>query len=461
MQLLARVRRFLAQNGLFHSGSRVVVAVSGGSDSVALAHVIAELHAAAECRVAGVAHFNHQLRATADRDEQFTRGLAESCGWPVIVGREDVRSRSRREHRSIEDAAHAARHEFFDRACAELNGDVVALGHTRDDQAETFLLRLLRGAGPKGLASMHPRHGFLVRPLLSCRRVELRAYLDRQSIPYVEDESNLDPSVPRNRIRAELLPLLERDFNPAIVDVLADEALLLREIWDWIERGTADARSSAAGLDVAELTSMPPPLRRWVLWRAMQSMSHGRPVLFRHVEAGLDLLRSSESRSIDGPGHRLERVGEKLVLTRREPGERIGSRSVPVNAFDYPLRVPGQVQLPAGIVAAEPDAHTVDPALLGSNAVAVRRDRCLGQLRVRNRRPGDRFQPIGLIGRKKLQDYFVDRKVARRDRDGVPIVVDESDRIVWVAGFGIDEAFRVTDPAQAVLILKFQSWGRP
>src|SRR5207237_6429780 len=142
--------------------------------------------------------------------------LANDLGFPIVVDTEDVAARARRERRSLEDAARAARYEFFDRARERLNAQVVALGHTRDDQAETFLLRLVRGAGPRGLAAMHPRHGFIVRPLIDCRRGELRAYLNEQHVSYVDDETNTDVAIPRNRVRAELIPLLESRFNPGI-----------------------------------------------------------------------------------------------------------------------------------------------------------------------------------------------------------------------------------------------------
>src|SRR5206468_320015 len=133
----------------------------------------------------------------------------------------------------------------FGRARTRLEGNVVALGHTRDDQAETFLLRLVRGAGPRGLAAMHPRHGFIVRPLIDCRRGELRAYLDEQHVSYIDDETNADVTIPRNRVRAELLPLLESRFNAGIVDVLADEAEIARDEWAWMV-AAADAFGDGA-----------------------------------------------------------------------------------------------------------------------------------------------------------------------------------------------------------------------
>jgi tRNA(Ile)-lysidine synthase len=497
--LLQRVRHFACQHALFHADTRVVVALSGGSDSVALAVLLRALDAAGDLQLVGAAHFNHQLRDGAERDETFSAAVARSLGVPFAADRGDVRARARRERRSLEDAARRERYEFFERARRQFGADVVALGHTRDDQAETFLLRLLRGAGPRGLASMYPRHGTIVRPILDCRRLELRGYLDEQNIEYVDDETNADVAIPRNRVRAELIPLLADRFNPAIVDVLAHEAELSRETWAWLEAAAGefekgdgshfdgsgdgfpgDVRRAvprtvvremtpvpfSCELDVTRLKAAPPALRRLVLWSKMNEAAGGRHVSFGHVDAVLHLL-DSENGGVDVPGHRVERRGSTLVLISRphDDGGRgaaaeAGSR---VNFFEYPLSIPGEVQLPeAGcVVAAELPGAAGDakaPARSGRGPLAfVRRDLCRGPLAVRNRRPGDRFRPVGLGGRhKKLQDYFVDRKVAQTTRDRVPLVVDESNRIVWVAGYGIDETFRVTDPSQSVLLLRLR-----
>lgn len=480
MMLLQRVRQFVRQHALFRAETRVVVALSGGSDSVALALILRELDASGDVRLVGAAHFNHQLRDGAQRDEEFSASVARSLDLPFAADREDVRARARGERRSIEDAARGARHEFFERARRRFDAAVVALGHTRDDQAETFLLRLMRGAGPRGLAAMYPRHGSIVRPVLDCRRVELRTYLADRGMTYIEDETNADVGIPRNRVRAELMPLLVDRFNPAIVDVLAHEAELARETWAWLESAAADFEKGFEKgdgslfhgtnpektpvrektpvpffeLDVARLQGAPGPLRRLVLWRAMNQAAAGRSVSFEHVEAALRLLEADHG-AVDAPGHRVQRLGPRLVLTGRRA-------NLAVNFFQYPLSIPGEVQLAeAGcIVAAELEAGPGDakaPARSGKGPLAlVRRDLFHGPLAVRNRRPGDKFRPVGVGGRKKLQDYFVDRKVALGRRDQVPLVVDGSDRIVWVAGYGIDEAFRVTDPSQSVLLLRLR-----
>jgi tRNA(Ile)-lysidine synthase len=481
MSVIARVRQYLHQHDLVRADTRVVAAVSGGSDSTALAYILHELAAEGAGQLVGLAHFNHQLRESAANDERCVAAIAGTIGVPLFVEREDVAARARRERRSIEDAGRTARHAFYDRARHHFSADRVALGHTRDDQAETVLLRLIRGAGPRGLAAMYPRRDHIIRPLLGVKREELRAWLGGRRVTFVEDETNADVSIPRNRVRAELLPLLKARFNPSIVDTLADEADLSREIWKWMTAAAAEYRGSMGSvnplnpveeLDIEMLLAAPIALRRLIVWEAMRRTARGRPVGLGHVEAALRLMETGGS--IDAPAHRVERVGDRLVLTGRAPGTkgRFGLVRNPSNLpnpanrsnlFRYALSIPGEARLPeAGwIVSAQraDGSATVSNELieLAAPGVAiVRDDLCRGPLSVRNRRPGDRFTPVGLDGRKKLQDFFVDRKVARRDRDAVPLVVDAADRIVWVAGHGIDEAFRVTDPAQAVVIFKLR-----
>jgi tRNA(Ile)-lysidine synthase len=394
----------------------------------------------------------------------------------MFTGREDVRARARRDRRSIEDAARAARYECFEQARINLDADVIALGHTRDDQAETVLLRMTRGAGPRGLGGMHPRNGRIVRPLLGCRRGELRAWLLERQIAFVEDETNRDVSIPRNRVRAELLPLLEARFNPGIVNVLADEAEIARGLCEWIDATAAGlaaqlVRSSnvpgeelVREIDVAGLSAAPVALQRALLWRVMSELAAGRPIGFGHIEAARRLTQ--QGGRIDAPGQRLQRIGRHIVLTGRSADAVGRPAAEQPNLFRVSLSIPGEVVVPrTGCrVSAESRSAGSDPAdgraAAGVRSVAqVRGDLFQGSLAVRNRRPGDSFRPVGLGGRKKLQDFFVDRKVPRGERDAVPLVVDDADRIVWVAGYGIDEAFRVTDPAQAVIILKLKALG--
>jgi len=466
-EVVDRVRRTIERYRLVTPETQVLVALSGGSDSVALADLLCRFDAKHELRVVALAHFNHQLRSAADDDQRFCRQIAEKLDRPFVSESGDVTTRARNEKRSVEDAARRARHEFLERARQQIGADVIALGHTRDDQAETYLLRMLRGAGQRGLASMHPKNGRLVRPLIECRRAELRDYLDAKPLAYVHDESNDDVSIPRNRVRAELLPFLEQRFNPGIVEALADQADIAREEWLWMaeasQRVSDAVRCPLPGewrIELDVLAREPVALQRFVVHRLMTEAAGGHPVSFRHVHAVLDLIRHSGG-ALAMPRHRVQRLGKDLVLTSRPATEEHLEHPEHPEHLDLPI--PGELALSGNRLLSAESASSADKqegGLVGRGPVAVvRGDLCGGGLRVRSRRPGDRFRPLGLAGMKKLQDFFVDRKVPAAERDGVPLVVDTGDNIVWVAGYTVDDRFRVTDPAQAVIILRLKVLG--
>jgi tRNA(Ile)-lysidine synthase len=295
----------------------------------------------------------------------------------------------------------------------------------------------------------------------------LRDYLEGHGLAFVHDASNEDVAIPRNRARAELLPLLQSRFNPGIVDVLADEAEIAREEFWFLQASAARLTSAACrregdGLrfDAEMIQRAPVAIARLAIKQAMEEVGGGRPVTLRHVLAGLEIFHS-KSGAIDAPGHRLERQGSDVVL-RGRPNRDVVRNVAP--AFSYLLPVPGEVEVPEANCSVSASTATSAEELArqivtGGLMHLVAVDRCRGPLSVRNRRTGDWFRPPGLGGRKKLQDFFVDRKVPRDRRDAVPLVVDERDRIVWVAGHSADAEFLVQDPAQAVIILRLRLWG--
>jgi tRNA(Ile)-lysidine synthase len=435
---------------------------------VGLLHVLREMASGGRFELAGLIHLNHQLRGVeSDADEAFCRRLAGECGLPLRLERADVRARAISGGVSLEQAAHDARHELFVRAAAELGADVVAVAHTRDDQAETYLLRLLRGAGPRGLGGMHPRSGVVIRPFLDASREDVRRFLSDRKLDHREDASNTDLAVPRNRIRHELIPWLARRFSPAITEVLSREAAIARDDARYLD----DAAAIAAGrlvadkgdrveLSVPGLLAEPPAIARRVVRDAQHLVSAGSFVGFDAVEAVLALAVSDIPGPVDLPGHRVNRLGETLVLTRR------AGRSTPRSleqTFSYDLTVPGRVAVPEAACAISAETHAVPAGrraasqwpLVGRGDQAVVSAENLGSsLVVRSRLPGDAFRPLGLEGHKKLQDFFVDAKIDRHRRDSIPLVVDPQGRIVWVAGLSVAEDFRVTDGTTAVVILK-------
>jgi tRNA(Ile)-lysidine synthase len=465
--LAERVRRTIRRHDLVPPGTRLAVALSGGADSVALLTLLGALAGEGGFALAGVVHLNHRLRgAESDADEAFCRNLAVDRSLPFVAESVDVARLARQARQSLEHAAHDARYAFFARASGQLGADRVAVGHTRDDQAETFLLRLLRGAGPRGLAGIHPRSGAIVRPMIECGREEVRGFLREQGIAYREDATNADVGILRNRVRHELLPLLRDRFTPGIVSVLDREATIARDDAAYLEAEAARVGArlitvTAAGAEILSdaLLAEPPALSRRVLHEAQRQVS-GRPFIdFAAVDALWEYVASGATGPLDLPGQRAERVGGRVVLSRRA-----GRRAVRPGAlaFEYRLDVPGRVNVPeagceilAETTALKGPGAAADLLLSRTGAVAVvDAGRVEEPLVVRNRRPGDLVRPLGLAGHKKLQDLFVDLKIRRTERDLVPLIVDRRGLIVWVCGCAIAEDARVTDRTEAVVVLR-------
>ena len=437
---------------------------------MALLMVLSQLAAEDGFVLAGVAHVNHQLRGQdADEDEAFCRRLASALSLPCEVERIDVRRHAREAGTSVEQAAHVVRHTCFLRAVKHLAADTIAVAHTRDDQAETFLLRVVRGAGPRGLAGIHPRTGVVIRPFLETPRAEIHAFLKASGTAFREDGTNADVAIPRNRIRHELIPYLEARFSPGVIQVLAREAAIARDDAEWLDRAAAEAavrlvvwKDGAAEIDVAGLIAEPPALSRRVIREVQAVVARGRFVGFEAAEAVLSVAVSNFSGPFDLPGHRVNRLGGKLVLTPYA-GRSRRLRSRTGRGFSYPLEVPGSVVVPeaACAITAEPvelaagsSAERLGPLIGRGPRVVAEASQLTPPLLVRSRRPGDAFRPLGLHGRKKLQDFFVDEKVLQALRDTVPLVVDSRGQIVWVAGHALAEDFRVTDRTTAVVILR-------
>jgi tRNA(Ile)-lysidine synthase len=322
--LYQRVRKTIERHALCPPGTRVLVGLSGGSDSVALLFLLRELAENGNFTVTGVAHLNHRLRPCSDRDEAFCRDLAARAGLRIVVQSEDVKGYARRRNLSVEDAARRIRYDFMEQTADALPADRIAVGHTQDDQAETFLLKLIRGAGLTGLAGIHPRRGRIVRPLLDVSRADLRGYLAGRRQRWIDDETNDDLENPRNRIRHVVLPELDCAAKSATRPAIARAAGLARDDAEWLDElamrryvELADETPDGLAIETAALLAEPPPLRRRVLLRAMRAAAGGREVGFDHVDAAMAALTAGGG-GVDIPGARVELRRGKLVLIQQK-----------------------------------------------------------------------------------------------------------------------------------------------
>src|SRR4029079_11670082 len=285
--------------------------------------VLRELEQDGHLAVAGAAHLHHGLRgADADADEAFCAALPAPLHLTVVSERADVAALARAQKRSIEDAARTARYAFLERAALGLGADLIAVAHTKDDQAETFLLRLLRGAGARGLGGIRPRTGRICRPLLDVERGELRAYLAAHGEDWREDATNADVAIPRNRVRHELIPYLESRFSPAIARTLAREAALARDDEDFLRdlaielagRIVLIDERSITRLDAAALASAPRPLSSRIVRHVLERHAGSKCVSFDHIE---QVLALGAGQAVSLPGQHAVRTGDVITLRSR------------------------------------------------------------------------------------------------------------------------------------------------
>lgn len=469
--MIEKVDRYILEQGLIVPGDRVSVAVSGGADSVALLHVLLELRQELGA-VLSVAHFNHKIRgAEADGDQHFVSNLAQKFDLQFYSASADAPAFARQQKISLETAARELRHTWFGQLVREGKVDKIATAHTQDDQAETVLMRILRGTGTRGLAGISPwqRQKSLVRPFLAITREEIEAYLKSQKQPWREDSSNQDLHHARNRIRHELLPALQRDYNPAVRQILADLAELARgeeEYWENEIAGLAprlvrEGKPSRGGrsnrqqltlaLDLAALRNMPLAVQRRLLRIIADKL--GVALEFKHVQELLAFTQKPSGKELQLSGGLVaHRSMRELQITLHEELEE-------PRDYSYSLAVPGQVT----VTELGTTIRTRIFALTGREDISRYNSRLLdrtllsSQLVVRNWRAGDSFFPAHTRSPRKVKELLqpgrLGHELTAAERRVWPVIVSAGE-IVWMRGFPPPEALGPKS-GEAVLIEEF------
>lgn len=494
MDLLERIEAYIEEHALLpESGEvgEVVVAVSGGADSLCLLHVLHRLCGPGKRFPAvriRVAHLNHRLRSEASAEAEAVARLASEWGLSVTIGEEDVPALAREEGRSLEEAAREARYRFL-RAVA--HGQPVAVAHHADDQVETLLLHLLRGGGLASMVGMQPRQQDIIRPLLAVTHAETVAYCREHGLAALEDASNTDPRFLRNRVRHELLPLLE-SLNPGIRATLLRNAEVARVDAQWIEEQVSDhwqhvvlaEQGQCIEVDVEKLLLLPLSLQRHLLRRVTARLCGGQsPLELRHYQLIEQLFqRAPLSGQAQGQENKSLDLPQGLRLTsnfRTATFERLSKQNAQKERGDIApvsvsLPVPGRVVVPGtallAIVETLPD-DLLDavrevleredwPALwrlLPSSRYTVYIDAEIAgsSLEVRTRRAGDRIRPLGMAHEKKVKDMLIDKHIPRLERNSIPLFFSPS-HCLWLAGVALDDRVRLTRETRHILRLSVE-----
>ena len=474
--MLEKVLKHVREQELLKPGERVAIACSGGADSVCLLHILVELRESLGI-VLSVTHFNHQIRgAEADGDQRFVEELAASFQLEFHAGWGNVPEHAAKKKISTETAARDLRHRWFGELLKQGKADKIATAHTLDDQAETVLMRILRGTGPRGLAGIAPSQKAkkLVRPLLTTSRQEIEAYLKSKGQDWREDESNLDLSHTRNRIRHALLPQLEKDFNPAIRQTLADIAELAhgedeywsKELSSLLPRLVHEGKPSRSGrsssgashgvlaLDIKALSNLPLAVQRQVIHETAQRIGIG--LEFKHIQQLTRLLKQGK------PGAKVS-LPDGLVANRSAREIQFSKSMVetPQN-YCYSLRIPGEVAVPeAGITIRIRLISDGKQKSSSYNGATLLKASLLGsELTVRNWRAGDKFFPAHTQSPKKVKELLQPGRLGQdfssAQRKAWP-VIESAGQIVWMRSFPASQDFVGNSSEDAVLIEEFKN----
>lgn len=466
-QLGQRVLGFIQENQLVSSRHCLLVAVSGGADSVCLLHILINLRQELGIKL-HIAHLNHQLRgAESEADADYVADLAHRLDIPTTIEQRDVKAYQAQHHLSLEEAAREVRYTFLAQLAKSTGADRAAVGHTADDDIETILMHLIRGAGTRGLRGLQPSSRWqssgnslvIIRPLLPVRRQETAAYCQNHQLIARIDASNLSLSSLRNRIRHQLIPLLE-SYNPRVAEALlrtariaGDDLAFFDQEIDRLWGKIVQKQGSTITLDKEGFLELPPALKRYLLRRVIEDLSGNlKDIETRHIEEIMDALTKPAGKRLNLPGGLIFSIEYNRYLMGSAPA---ALSPFPILGAEFPLKLPGETVLPGWSIKATIISREQMTEKDDDFTAYFDRDKTDDKLLVRPRQPGDRFQPLGMSQPKKLGEFMIDSKIPVAWRQRIPLVCSPQ-YILWVVGWRIDERVKVINTTKQVLCLKFE-----
>ncbi|APV45419.1 tRNA(Ile)-lysidine synthetase [Dehalogenimonas formicexedens] len=470
-----KILDFIRARRLVSRGDRVIVAVSGGADSVTLLHILHKVRDELGCEL-HVAHLDHRLRGDAShQDAQFVAGLAQKLGLPSTIEARAVRTYREENRLSTEEAAREVRYKFLSEVAEKIGASSVAVAHTLSDHVETVTLHLLRGTGLTGLVGLkdksilrYKRVGplTLIRPLLCLKRAEVEEYCRELTLEFRTDATNESLSFTRNRIRHTLLPGLRKDFNPRIDDALDKLAKIAADDVDFIQTETSKVASGVVRLDGNTVAidrkgfaSLHPALKRALLRQVLSSvLGSPKDIEAVHIEAMLDVAEGETGRSIDLLDGVAFVSGYQDLTLGRNAFEDI---PLPEIKGERSLNIPGVTEISGWRVKAtilENGTGLLTAGASDEYTGLFDLDAVGDELKVRARRAGDCLVPLGMESQKSVKDFFIDTKVPRAWRSRIPLVVNPC-QVVWVVGHRLDDRVKVTPSSRRILRLEFTKTG--
>jgi len=462
--LLRTVRTTIEKYNMLAGGERIVVAISGGPDSVALLHTLVMLRATYRIDL-HAAHLEHGLRGEQALDDmRFVESLCHGLGIPLATKSVKVAERAASSSLSLEAVARQVRYAFLEEVLASTGAAKIATGHNANDQAETLLLKLLRGSGISGLRGIRPAiDGRIIRPLIEAKREEILLYLKEKQLDFRTDASNEDDAFDRNRVRRLLLPLIEKEFNPRIVDSLGRTASVFSMVGSYFDNEVDSVTKACSTVDdgrisinLAMFRTVPQIVKLFTLYSLVRSLEGDDQVVsFDTLSALLNVAERSQS------GSRVD-IGSGIVAVREFDRLVIGRDIAPSETYEVTLSIPGTTAIAGarcsfeiGVIQEGPDAADV---YRSGGTAYFDFDKIVLPLVARNWREGDKFVPFGLSGSKKVHDVFIDEKIPVSERSRTPIVCDRED-IIWVAGVRRAERARITDETKTILKIAYRKDG--
>jgi tRNA(Ile)-lysidine synthase len=459
--LMRTVRATIEKYGMLRKGDRVVAGVSGGPDSVALLHILNSLKDIYKIGLSA-AHLEHGIRGEESiEDMRFVEGLCGGLSIPLRTKQANVPEIAEASGQSLEATARKLRYAFFEEVVEATGSNKIATGHNANDRAETLLLNLLRGSGMAGLSGIRPaQEDRIVRPLIEATRQEVEAYLKDKQIAFRIDSSNLDDRYERNKVRRVLVPLIEKEFNPRIIDSLARTAGVfsimdgyLKAKVEEVMKACSHTGNGRVTIDLKPFSGTPQALQLFMLYSVLRSLEGDDQVVsFDILNAVLNLALRSKS------GSRVD-IGSGLVALREFDRLVVGRDLALVERYDVRLGVPGPTEVEAAGCTFVTEVLKQRPATgevyRSGNTAYFDFGKIELPLAARSWREGDRFVPFGLSGTKKVHDIFIDEKVPVSRRSKIPIISD-GDGIIWIAGVRRADRARITDDTRTILKITYR-----